>query len=249
MIIWSEKETTKAGGEVQLKFQAVATLVDFQKAVTAMHFAPSHVGLQLATCCNDGKVRIHAGNPTNLGTWNLMSDFEPDGAGFGSYVNCVSWNKSRVDGPTLVVGWWRASDPKVSSLGVWGYSNEQKRWSCITKLQVEGDSKGTFAEVRDVDWAPAMGRPHHLIAAAVGTTVQTWKLPSLQGWQERKIEPVERAMVLETEGPPQAFWRVGWNLTGTTLAASAESGQVVCWKLDFQGNLKEHVTMAPQQMQ
>ena len=39
-------------------------------------------------------------------------------------------------------------------------------------MEMEPDKKGSVAEVRDVDWAPSMGRPMHLIAAATGTTVQ-----------------------------------------------------------------------------
>ncbi len=51
-----------------------------------------------------------------------------------------------MDGPTVVVGWWRSADPKVSAVGVWGFNAEQKRWSCITKLDLD-DSRGGFAEV------------------------------------------------------------------------------------------------------
>jgi hypothetical protein len=42
---------------------------------------------------------------------------------------------------------------------------------------------------------------------------------------------------------PLTFWKAGWNLTGTTLAASAENGQVRMWKLDFQGQLKPHCVL------
>ena len=37
---------------------------------------------------------------------------------------------------------------------------------------MESVGKGVGSEVRDVDWAPSMGRPFYLIAAAVGSTVQ-----------------------------------------------------------------------------
>lgn len=46
------------------------------------------------------------------------------------------------------MGWWKAADPKVSSVGVWGYSNEQKKWSCVVKLDIEPDEKEIVSEVR-----------------------------------------------------------------------------------------------------
>ncbi|EKX55034.1 Seh1, nuclear pore complex component [Guillardia theta CCMP2712] len=207
VIIWREKEFGYSGNsEFKIKFeveianrmtvtgmntfsQPVATLMDFQKAVNSIAFAPSHLGLQLASACNDGKVRIHQGNPTNLNQWTLSSEFDVDGAGLSSYITCVSWNKNRVEQPMLAV--------------------------------------------RDIDWAPNMGRPMHLLAAAIGSSVQVWRLPLFTGWSSAsgdRIENLDKPSVLPTpqedaSGAVMPYWRVGWNLTGTTLAASAENGQ------------------------
>ena len=142
-----------------------------------------------------------------------------------------SWNRNRVDVPMLAVGWWRqqgGGEQRVSGVGVWGYSSDQKRWSVVTKLDVETDSRGAVAEVRDVDWAPCMGRSEHRIAAAIGSGVQVWRLAPLSSWPDARCEAPARPTVLQMDGGvPLTFWKVGWNLTGTTLAASAENGQVI----------------------
>lgn len=57
-------------------------------------------------CCGE-KVRIHQGRATDLSQWDLKSEFEPEGAGIGAYVTCLSWNQNRVGKPMLVVGCWR----------------------------------------------------------------------------------------------------------------------------------------------
>ena len=250
VIIWREREVVTSGhapAHLKLKFEMVATLQDFQKGVTSIGFAPAHLGLQIASACNDGKVRVHQGNSTNLTVWELASELEPD-AGFGAYITCLSWNRNRVDVPMMAVGWWRqqsgGAEQRVSGVGVWGYSSDQKRWSLVTKLDVEADTRGLVAEVRDVDWAPCMGRPEHRIAAAVGAAVQVWSLRPLASWPAERCEQPARPTVLTMDGSvPLTFWKAGWNLTGTTLAASAENGQVRMWKLDFQGQLKPHCVL------
>ena len=60
--------------------------------------------------------------------------------------------------------------PVTSSVSVWALNAE--RWGQVAKLEIESVGKGVGSEVRDVDWAPSMGRPYYFIAAAVGSTVQ-----------------------------------------------------------------------------
>eukprot|EP00960_Hanusia_phi_P054813 762781-Hanusia_phi.AAC.16 len=209
---------------------------------------------------------------------------------FESHKRAYSWNKNRVEQPMLAVGCWRpASNQSDSSrqlhtsASIWGYCNEQQRWQMITKMDIEPDKRGERGEVRDIDWAPNMGRPMHLLAAAIGCSVQVWRLPLFTGWSSasgdfilldrlfltcdrgshrkhgqafgaanpargREVQDAvswRRAVDLRYSGIVMPYWRVGWNLTGTTLAASAENGQVKVWKLDFQGQLKLHQTLDP----
>jgi nucleoporin SEH1 len=259
VIIWKEKEVGVQGqqGPQKIQFVEAKKITDFTKGVSSIAFGPSHLGLQIASACNDGKVRIHLGRATDLSRWDLQSEFEPEGSGIGAYVTCLSWNHNRVDKPMLVVGCWRVtaapdqtgSRPVTSSVTVWALSGE--RWAQVAKLDMEAVGKGVGSEVRDVDWAPSMGRPDYFIAAAVGSTVQVWRLDPQQCLQlsAGHVEKPISVLSAQSEDLPSvnmAFWKVSWNLTGTCLAASAENGQVRMWKLDFQGNLKPHLTLEPQ---
>jgi nucleoporin SEH1 len=90
VIIWKEKEVGGSGqGPEKLQFVEAKKLTDFTKGVSSIAFAPSHLGLQIASACNDGKVRIHQGRATDLSQWDLKSEFEPEGAGIGAYVTCL----------------------------------------------------------------------------------------------------------------------------------------------------------------
>mmetsp|Transcript_18292 Transcript_18292/g.44049 ORF Transcript_18292/g.44049 Transcript_18292/m.44049 type:complete len:349 (-) Transcript_18292:148-1194(-) len=261
VMIWSEI----GGGtpDSKLTFQLMATLTDFEKGVRCITFAPNHMGLILASGCNDGKVRLHHGSATKLQEWTLQSDFSPDldhpatAAGFSTaglsiYVTGLSWNKNRGDCAMLAVGWWRGGEPgmTMSNVAVWGFHTERKTWGLVTRLELELDRRGSMAEVRDVDWANSCGRTTHVIAAAVGSTVQVWKLPSLSGWPIRKLEPVVPLPLPEVREAGAAsaltFWQVGWSVTGTSLAASAEDGHVAVWKLDMAGHLQLHAALDPE---
>ena len=186
VIIWKEKEVGGLGqqGPDKIQFVEAKKLTDFSKGVSAIAFAPSHLGLQIASACNDGKVRIHQGRATDLTHWDLKSEFEPEGSGAGAYVTCLSWNQKRGEKAMLVVGCWRVTAapdqsggrPVTSSVSVWALNAE--RWGQVAKLEIESVGKGVGSEVRDVDWASSMGRPFYFIAAAVGSTVQVWLMCS-----------------------------------------------------------------------
>jgi hypothetical protein len=54
--------------------------------------------------------------------------------------------------------------------------------------------------------------------------IYTQQAPGGNAQQQRlAVQTVDAG---DRRGSAAAFWRVGWNLTGTTLAASAENGQV-----------------------
>jgi len=66
VIIWKEKEVGGSGqGPEKLKFEEAKKLTDFTKGVSSIAFGPSHLGLQIASACNDGKVRIHQGRASD----------------------------------------------------------------------------------------------------------------------------------------------------------------------------------------
>jgi len=190
---------------------------------------------------------VYSSNAAKLQEWEMMGEFDPTGSGRSAYITSISWSKWRGDEAYVAVGWWYNDEDgsKVGSVSVWSLSDGRSA-TPVLLLKLDPSLR---AEVRDVDWAPAMGRPHHLIAAAVGNSVQVWRVVSLG----RAGESPARAEVVnmhEEQGDRQTWgsmtvWRVGWNLTGTTLAASSENGQVKMWKLDFQGILQHHLSLDP----
>lgn len=97
----------------------------------------------------------------------------------------------------------------------------------------DGDGRNTHENkkmhtgVDAVAWAPLMGRQHDLIAVASGSDVTLW---SLSGPLDSMS--VERIAVLTHEND---VWQLGWNMTGTWLAASTHSNTVCLWRPDLAG--------------
>lgn len=98
--------------------------------------------------------------------------------------------------------------------------------------------------LRDLAWAPNMGRNYELIAGGgKDHRVRIWKLfdqkfhfssllssPSTQKQldiDQIRLEYDEVGNFAEHEAE---VWRVSWNVTGTTLASSGDDGKVYIWK-------------------
>lgn len=65
-------------------------LVDSRKSVTDVKFAPKTLGLLLATCSEDGVIRIYeAPDVMNLSQWTLQHDISCK-----LQCSCLSWNPS-----------------------------------------------------------------------------------------------------------------------------------------------------------
>lgn len=71
-------------------------------------------------------------------------------------------------------------------------------------------------------WAPTLGRPVELLAAAEGATVHVL---SLQGAIDAL--QVERVARLEHGA---AVWKVEWNMLGNWLAVGTDDGAVQLWR-------------------
>ena len=81
-----------------------------------------------------------------------------------------------------------------------------------------------------VAWAPLMGREHDLIAVATGSDVTLW---SVSGPLDDMH--IERVAVLNHDTD---VWQLGWNVTGTWLAASTDANMVCLWRPDLGGEWK-----------
>lgn len=203
-------------------FRKLGRLVDSRVAVKDVQFAPRHLGLQLATCSLDGKVRIYeSSNLMNLGEWPLTKEFSVDAA-----CNTLCWNPSPFDPTMLVVG-------AGNSVHIWQYSEQFRRWQPTYQLG-SPDSKDRHTDViHNVDWAPQMGRSYHLIA----TACKDGKVRIFKVFPDR---PPERAVECVASLPDHhtEVWRVSWNVTGTILASTGDDGTARLWKRDFSGKYK-----------
>lgn len=217
--IWEESEDS----EGKSLWRKRAELVDSRNSVQDVEFAPHQLGLKLATCSEDGYIRIYeALDVTDLTGWS-MDDIELGRGGASS----VTWNPSPFDPPSLLVG------TKSQGALVWRYDDSIRRWEIMHEL------KNHTEEVHSVAWAPNLGRSFHLLAtASKDKTVRIWKLPTSGG---PSFDVVEVACLREHASE---VWRVSWNITGTILASSDGDGTVRLWKSNYQGEWKQFTTLA-----
>nr|CCA17427.1 nucleoporinlike protein putative [Albugo laibachii Nc14] len=222
-----------------------AQLVDSRESVHDVKFAPRHLGLRLATASGDGFVRMYeAIDVVNLSHWPLQEEFLADRDG----ATCISWNQSRIDPPTIVVG------GNSNIVKVWGYSNAFRRWQAVVELQGHNDA------IHDVCWAPNMGRSFHLVAtASKDRVVRIWELRfksdgtigdvpnastgtlsttavSSNAGGNSQLPRCTVKLVASKHHHDAEVWRVEWNVTGTMLASSGDDGTVHMWKCDCDGN-------------
>lgn len=74
-----------------------ADLSDSRVSLRDVKFAPKHMGLKLATCTDDGMVRIYeAMDVMNLASWSQTESFKVRSK---SKCTCISWNPSRLGDP------------------------------------------------------------------------------------------------------------------------------------------------------
>lgn len=150
-----DRVTSTLKGET---WQRKAQICDTKKALNDIKFAPRHLGLKLATASADGKVRVYeATDSFVISHWNLQEEFQVEQT-FGIDMDsehgltCLSWNDCPFEPAKLVVGGYS------SKAAVWTSDNGSK-WR--EELILE---KQSGMVIRDVAWAPTMGRSYHLIA-------------------------------------------------------------------------------------
>ena len=83
---------------------------------------------------------------------------------------------------------------------------------------------GHTSPVRCCKWAPSLGRSYQLIATCCNDgSVRIYELRETgkQTAVQRDLFTVKRLETFEKQGE---VWSLGWNLTGTVLAASGDDG-------------------------
>ncbi|KAG7358385.1 WD repeat-containing protein [Nitzschia inconspicua] len=214
--IWEERTSHSASS----RWTAKAQLTEARKAVSCVEFAPRHWGLKLATGSADGCVRIYeAVDVLNLAQWANAATLQCFSDGNG--VTSLSWSTGRFEPPTLVVG---GSHPVV-----YRYTEASRQWSPVLVLPPP-----SHGDVRDVAWAPNVGRRFHYIASCEGEQLRIFKLSRGSSSGEGDSLDLEATQTIEL---PNA-WRCQWNVTGTVLAVGGDRGTVQLYKLGSDGSFQ-----------
>lgn len=129
---------------------------EFRRAIYDLSFAPVHSGLKLAYISSDGVVRVEeALEPHNIQRWNNIEEFrvidEPPLREVETSF-CLAYCPSRWGGEQLVVG-------AMDKARIYRHNNQGK-------YKPAEELPGHRGLVRDVSWAPNLGRGYHLIATA-----------------------------------------------------------------------------------
>lgn len=178
------------------------------------------MGLKLATGGKEGIIRIYeATDITNLSQWQISEQFTPSDS--KSQISCFSWNGSPFNPPQLAVG-LDENIPKI-----WQYNDASRKWQAVCSLI------GHTGYIKDIAWAPNMGRSYDLIAtASKDHTVKIWQI-------ERKGDfECEANVIASFDDHGATVWRVEWNITGTILASSGDDNKVRLWKANFKNEWK-----------
>lgn len=215
------------------KWKDRAKLADARKSLSCVKFAPRHLRLQIATGSADGWVRIYeAVDVMNLSQWLLQNTIKVETSSASDLgVTCLDWCSGRFEPPTLVVG------DSSGNVNVYRYSDASKNWGLYLKLDGHTNPR---RGVLDVAWSPDVGRSYHLISSCGRDGVlrvhrlKKGSRPTGQEGDNRTGSglQLESSQQLDSESDT---WRCAWNVTGTVLASSGDSGVVKLWKSDFRG--------------
>jgi nucleoporin SEH1 len=243
--LWEEQEVQGGdSSDSSSRWVQKAQLTEARKSINALCFAPSHLGLRLATGSADGVVRIYeAIDVMNLNHWPMSQCFDGDLHNSELGVTAMSWCKGRYEPPMLVVG------GSSGSVNVWCFSENNRAWEIVIKLPSHGGPDAVARGVHDVKWAPNVGRSFYNIASSgKDGKVRVAKLkrlgvggggtsgggsdaaPCLELVDSSVLQDADDGDDNEASSITADVWKLGWNVTGTQLACSGESGVVSMWK-------------------
>ncbi|KAF3922941.1 hypothetical protein ABW20_dc0101508 [Dactylellina cionopaga] len=136
--------------------QMIRMIGDTRGAICDISFAPAAVGLKLAYISSDGMVQVQEAIDTNtVARWTSVDEFRvvpsaPPREAETSF--CLSYCPSRWGGEQLLVG-------AMDKVRIYRHDSNGK-------FQAAEELRGHKGLVRDVSWAPNLGRSYHLIATA-----------------------------------------------------------------------------------
>lgn len=226
--IWEEStrgEPTTIGGS---RWKRRMNISEYHGAVYDIAFAPSRYGLKLAAIDSEGVLHVHqALDPNNLTYWtSMLSEALVTKKATRSRQSAfaLSWSKSTFWGEFVAVS---AQDFAY----IYGANSNGKyvKYAEFPKSD---------ALIRDIAWAPSMGRKFQLIAmGSADGHVRIYKVVNVQTEKDKDPE-LEIGLLSDLDDHKCEVWKVSWNVTGTILASAGNDGNIRFWKSSFKNEFR-----------
>ena len=130
---------------------------------------------------------------------------------------CIDWCSAKHLSQMIVVGCGKDNNASIY------YLDKNNKWLLLEVLNGHTDL------VRDVAWAPHIGRSFQLIATACKDGhVRVFKLTPKSMNKTKPVFTIEQ--VADFDDHQGEVWRVEWNVTGTILSSSGDDGKLRLWK-------------------
>jgi len=237
--LWEEVPEEPFG--IGRRWRRKHTISDFKGPLYDVEFSATSVALKLAAIASDGVLRIYeAIDASNLGYWAAMVEVpllnRPVSRQLQSSF-ALSWS------PTPAYADWLAVSVLDDALIF-------RPDPATGKYVRVGELPGHSGLIRDIAWAPSLGRSQGLIATACkdgkarifsieagnadAKPADSEGARTVQGFQPTE-EPVVGSgvdinLVHESAEHGGEVWRVSWNSSGTILATTGDDANVRFWK-------------------
>jgi WD40 repeat protein len=184
--------------------------------ITDLKFAPKQLGLQLATCSQNGEARIYeCTNISSPGGWHEAVDLKPN---MTSCSSC-SWSSCFNLPILLALGCDDAiTNASTEKLSIFEYNENDRTCPRIEKSQ----SVICSEPIRSLAFAPSIGKLYHVLAIASRSLMIATIKPTK--------EPHKYQITLVTLDTGVSAWRVCWNTIGSVLASAGDDRKVRLWR-------------------
>lgn len=251
--LWEEDPDQPEGSG--RRWTKLCTLNDSKGSLYTVKFAPPHLGLKLACIGNDATLRIYeALEPSDLRSWTLTSEVKVLPVPPANHLQsdfCIAWCPSRFSPEKLVVS--TLDQASIYQRGKDG------------KLYIVAKLNGHKGLIRDISWAPSIGRWYHLIATgckdgklrifrlveklsdnsskdAINDSYddEDVDMEDIAENKEKSLlgSSVSVELLSEHDDHNAEIWSVSWNLTGTILSSAGDDGKVRLWKSTYSNEFK-----------